>query len=122
LRRPQHPPLFPYTTLFRSLAAGQHDMVDAARLYRETLAIDPNNSELLGRAFLYTAASGDVEGAAKLAGKVVAADPENRAARLALAIAAIKRHDFAEARKDIGNSGKSAFTALTLTLLVAWSV
>jgi len=103
------------------LAAGQHDMVDAARLYRETLAIDPNNSELLGRAFLYTAASGDVEGAAKLAGKVVAADPENRAARLALAIAAIKRHDFAEARKDIGNSGKGAFTALTLSLLDAWA-
>ena len=41
---------------------------------------------LLARAFLYTAASGDVRDAAKLAKRVVAANPRDRAARLALTV------------------------------------
>lgn len=103
------------------LAASDHDLPEAARLYRESLAIDPENSELLGRAFLYTAASGDMDEAAKLAERVVKTDPGNRAARLALAVVAIKRHDFTEARKNIGTPEKGEFTVLTLSLLDAWA-
>ncbi len=63
------------------LAASEHDLPDAAQLFREGLARDPGNADLLDHAFLYTAANGDVEEAAVLAGQVVAQQPDNRAAR-----------------------------------------
>ena len=103
------------------LAASEHDMANAAKLYRESLDSDPDNSDLLGRAFLYTAAAGDVDGAVSLAKRVVAGETDNRAARLALAVVALKRGNFAEARKEINQSGKGPFTALTLSLLDGWS-
>lgn len=103
------------------LAASEHDMANAAKLYRDSLDSDPDNSDLLGRAFLYTAAAGDVDGAVSLAKRVVAGENDNRAARLALAVVALKRGNFAEARKEIHQSGKGPFTALTLSLLDGWA-
>ncbi len=102
------------------LAASDHDMADAAKLYNESLASDPGNADILGHAFLYSAASGDVATAAKLAGELVRSDPENRAARLALAVAAIKKGDFAAARADLGASHKVTFSGLTFVLMDAW--
>lgn len=103
------------------LAASQHDLHAAARYYRDALAHDPGNSNMLARAFLYTAASGDVPGAAKLAERVVAAKPDDRAARLTLTISDLKRSDFSAARKQIAESARGPFTSLTLTLLDAWA-
>ncbi|MBV9062239.1 MAG: tetratricopeptide repeat protein, partial [Alphaproteobacteria bacterium] len=103
------------------LAASEHDVGDAAKLFRESLAYDPNNPDLLNRALLYTAGAGNLDEAAKLAQRVVVTTPDDRIARLALAVAAIKRHDFREAREQIDKSAKGAFTALTLSLLDAWS-
>jgi tetratricopeptide (TPR) repeat protein len=103
------------------LAASDHNMADAARLYAASLASDPDNVDILSRAFLYAAASGDVTTAAKLADRVVEKQPDNRAARLALAVAAIEKHDYAGARRDLSQSAKGAFTELTLVLLDAWA-
>lgn len=103
------------------LAASEHDMDNAAKLYRESLESDPDNSDLLGRAFLYTAAAGDIDNAADLAKRVVAGESDNRAARLTLAVVSLKRGDFAQARKQINQSGKGPFTALTLSLLDGWA-
>ncbi len=103
------------------IAASDHDMPQAAKLYRQSLATDPNNPDLLSRALLYTAGAGNVDEAARLAERVVETAPDDRVARLALAVAAIKRHDFAEARAQIGKSAKGPFTALTLSLLDAWA-
>ena len=66
------------------LAASDHNMADAARLYNASLEADPANPDILSHAFLYTAASGDVAKAAQLAGRLVKTEPDNRAARLAL--------------------------------------
>ena len=52
---------------------------------------------------------------------MVVTAPDDRIARLALAVAAITRHDFREAREQIDKSAKGAFTALTLSLLDAWA-
>jgi tetratricopeptide (TPR) repeat protein len=109
------------TYLAGRLAASQHDMPEAAKLYAESLARDPNNADLLNRTLLYSAGAGDVAAAAKLAERVVQAEPDNRMARLALAVDAIKRRDFIEARAEIEKSGKGPFTALTLSLLDAWA-
>jgi Flp pilus assembly protein TadD len=103
------------------LAASDHNMEDAARLYAASLAADPDNVEILSRAFLYAAAAGDVTAAAKLAQRVAEKQPDNRAARLALTVAAIRKGDYAGARADLSQSAKGAFTELTLVLLDAWA-
>ena len=103
------------------LAASEHDLHAAARYYREALKHDPGNGDLLARAFLYTAASGEVEDSTPLARRVVAANPDDRAARLALAVEALKKGDFEAARTQIAQSAKGPFTSLTLTLLDAWA-
>jgi tetratricopeptide (TPR) repeat protein len=107
--------------LSAKLAASQHDLPEAARLYRSSLDADPNNADLLNHAFLYTAATGDVEEAAKLASRIIQTSPDDRPARLALAVEAIKRGDYAAARMQIAQSAKGPFTALTLSLLDAWA-
>ena len=48
-------------------------------------------------------------------------DPDNRAARLALAVEAMKAGDYAAARADMTSSAKGAITALTMVLLDAWA-
>jgi tetratricopeptide (TPR) repeat protein len=103
------------------IAASEHDMAEAAKLYTDSLASDPDNADLISRAFLYTAASGDIDGAKGFAQRVVATDKENRTARLALAVIALRHHDFREARSQISQSGKGPFMALTLSLLDAWA-
>jgi tetratricopeptide (TPR) repeat protein len=103
------------------LAATQHDLGDASKLYRESLSDDPSDPEILNHAFLYTAANGDVAEAARLATRVIATEADNRAARLTLAVAAFKQSDYAGARMQIAQSGKGPFTELTLSLLDAWA-
>ncbi|MGN6517368.1 MAG: tetratricopeptide repeat protein [Rhizomicrobium sp.] len=109
------------TYLSAHVAAGQHDLIDAARLYRSALAEDPDNSDIANRAFLYSAASGDVDGALDLAKKVVALDADNRAGRLALAIGALKDGSYAKARSQLVQSGKGPFTTLTLLMVDGWA-
>ena len=103
------------------LAASEHDIVDAASLYRESLKLDPKNPDLLDRAFLYAAISGNMDEAVDLAHRITAVDNDNRAARLALIIEAFKKKDYDGARAEIAKSAKGPFTALTLSLLDAWA-
>ena len=103
------------------VASAQHDLATAAKLYRASLDGDPTNPEIANRAFLYTAAAGDVDGAIDLANKVVANSPDDRAARLALAIGALKQGDYSDARTQLSQSAKGPFTTLTLSLVNAWA-
>jgi tetratricopeptide (TPR) repeat protein len=103
------------------LAASDHNVADAARLYNASLAADPGNADILSHAFLYTAASGDVARAARLADQLVKTDPPNRGARLTLAVEAMKRGDYAGARADVTTSTKAPFTGLTMVLIDAWA-
>ncbi|HUO89675.1 MAG TPA: tetratricopeptide repeat protein [Rhizomicrobium sp.] len=102
-------------------AASQHNMKDAATYFRASLAADPNNEQLLALAFFFSTSSGDIDDATKLAQRVVAAAPGDRAGRLTLAVAAMKRRDYADARKEIGLSSKGPFTSLTVALIDAWA-
>ncbi|HEY3639308.1 MAG TPA: tetratricopeptide repeat protein [Rhizomicrobium sp.] len=103
------------------LAASDHNVADAARLYNASLATDPGNADILSHAFLYTAASGDVAKAGELAAELVKKDPNNRAAQLTLAVAAIKKGDFSTARASITTKDKAPFTGLTMVLIDAWA-
>jgi tetratricopeptide (TPR) repeat protein len=102
-------------------AAEEHDLTDAARYYRESLKRDPNNQDLLLLAFFYSTSAGDVDEAARLAEQVTKTATDDRAARLALAVAAMKHHDFTDARKQLAQSAKGPFTTLTSGLLDAWA-
>src|SRR5215469_13843108 len=113
----------PYGTyLSARFAASEHDLSNAASLYRESLTLDPKNAELLDKAFLYTAISGNLDGAVALAHRMIADNADNRAARLALAVDAFKKGNYGDARSEIEKSAKGPFTALTLSLLNAWAL
>jgi tetratricopeptide (TPR) repeat protein len=103
------------------LAASQHDMADAAKFYLASLKADPNNPDLLARAFLYTVSAGDMDKAPQLAAKVLVNEPDNRAARTTLAVEAIKNKDYSEARDQLSKSAKGPFAILTIDLLNAWA-
>ena len=109
------------TYLSARFAAGEHDLPQAARFYGRALANDPGNPSLLALSFFYSTTSGDFEAAGKYAQAVVTANPDDRAARLALAVIAFKHKDYAEARKNLSLSAKGPFTTLTSSLLDGWA-
>ena len=102
-------------------AASQHNLKDAAAYYHASAEADPGNAQLLGLAFFFATSSGDIDDAARLAEKVVALTPDDRAGRLTLAVVAMKRHDYAGARKTIALSAKGPFTSLTVSLIDGWA-
>ena len=103
------------------LAASNHNITDAARLYRASLDTAPDNADLLNDAFFFTAAGGNIEQAASYAERVLSSEPDNRAARLLLTTTALKHGDYSGARSEVAQSAKGPFTTLTLLLLDAWS-
>jgi tetratricopeptide (TPR) repeat protein len=109
------------TYLSARFAAQQHDMSDAAKYYAQSLKGDPGNAELLSLAFFYSSTSGDMDDAASYAAKVIAAAPDDRAARLALAVSAFKHKDYAGVRQQLAASAKGPFTVLTVSLFDAWA-
>lgn len=108
------------TYLSARFAASEHDLSQAALYYGRALANDPANPSLLALSFFYSSTSGDFEAAAKYAQQVVTVTPDDRAARLALAVVDFKRKDYADVRKQLGQSAKGQFTILT-NLFDAWA-
>jgi tetratricopeptide (TPR) repeat protein len=102
-------------------AATEHNLPDAAKFYRESLDRDPTNSTLLALAFFYSTSSGEVDDAARLAERVTKNNSDDRAARLTLAVAALKNKDYAGARKNLSLSAKGPFTNLTSAIIDAWA-
>ncbi len=109
------------TYLSARFAAGEHALPEAAHYYTQSLKQDPGNASILSLAFFYTTTSGDVEGAGKYATQIVAKTPDERSARLALAVIAFKHKDYAEVRKNLSLSAKGPFTTLTSALLDGWA-
>jgi tetratricopeptide (TPR) repeat protein len=109
------------TYLAARSAAGMHDMGEASRLYLEALDSNPDDTNIANRAFLYTAAAGDVDEAIKIAGKVVAGNADDRAARMALAVGDIRHGNYDDARDELSKSAKGPFTTLTLMLIDGWA-
>ena len=109
------------TYLSARFAAGEHDLPQAARFYGQSLANDQGNPSLLALSFFYSTTSGDFDAAGKYAQAVIAATPDDRAARLALAVIGFKHKDYVDVRKQLSSSAKGPFTALTLALFDAWA-
>ena len=109
------------TYLSARFAASEHDLPQAALYYGKALANDPGNQSLLALSFFYSSTSGDFDAAAKYAQQVAVSTPDDRAARLALAVIDFKRKDYADVRKQLSLSAKGPFTVLTLSLFDAWA-
>ncbi|MGC9954921.1 MAG: tetratricopeptide repeat protein [Rhizomicrobium sp.] len=102
-------------------AADHHDLAEAAKFYRASLDGDPKNPQLLVFAFFYAASAGQVDQAAELADRLAAVSPSDRAARLTLAVAALKHRDYEAARVQIAKSAAGPFTSFTVALIDAWA-
>ncbi|HEY6381286.1 MAG TPA: tetratricopeptide repeat protein [Pseudolabrys sp.] len=102
-------------------AGQQRDAAAAAAYYRAALKRDPNNAELLDRAFLSFLVDGDVDEAVKFAERVAQADKNDRVARLVLGVNALKRKQYGTAKRDLAQSIRGPITDLTASLLSAWS-
>ena len=109
------------TYLSARFAAQQHDMSQAARYYAQSLKSDPANTDLLSLAFFYSSTAGDLDTAAGYAAKVVQTATDDRAARLALAVAAFRHRDYAGVRTQLAASAKGPFTVLTVSLFDGWA-
>jgi tetratricopeptide (TPR) repeat protein len=109
------------TYLSARFAAGEHDLPQAAQYYGKALASDPGNPSLLALSFFYSTTSGDFDAASKYATQVTTVTPDDRAARLALAVIDFKRQNYADVRKQLSLSAKGPFTVLTLSLFDAWA-
>ncbi len=105
-----------------NLAAAEGDLASAAGFYSDSLHEDPANTDLLTRAFLFSATVGDTERAIALARRIAKEQPDSRAAQLVLAVAAFARKDYAEAAVDIRQSSQGPFTSLTKSVLEAWAL
>ena len=102
-------------------AGQQRDALAAAAYYGAALRRDPKNGELLDRAFLSLLVGGDIDGAVKLAERVVKTDKSDRVAYLVLSVHALKQKQYATARRDLAQSVRGPITDLAATLLTAWS-
>ncbi len=102
-------------------AAGLRDMEAAATFLRSALSAQPKDAELLDRTFRIVLASGDFERGAALAERVVAADPNNRIARLTLAVRALKARQYSAARNQVGQAMRGPIPDVAAALVSAWA-
>ena len=102
-------------------AGSSRDMAAAAAYYRAALRADPRNEDLIERTFLVVLANGDMDEAMPLAERLAAIDRNQRVARLALAVRALKRGQNAVARAQLVQSMRGPIADLTAALLSAWA-
>lgn len=104
------------------IAGQSRDMAAAAAYYRGALRADPKNPELVESTFLTVLATGDAEAAFPLAERLVGFERSHRMARLALAVRAIKRGQWASARNHLALSVRGPIADLTATLMSSWTL
>jgi tetratricopeptide (TPR) repeat protein len=103
-------------------ASQMRDAKAAAEYYRDALARDPKNAELLNRTFLSLVIGGEIKESVKFAKRVVHEDKTDRVGRLVLGVHALKEKHYGSARREIKQSVRGPITDLTATLLTAWSL
>ena len=100
------------------IASADRDSAAAEAFYREALRLDPRNAELIERSFSAALSNGDIPEASALAERLLARDPNNRLARLALSVSLMERGDWAAARAQLQTKEARDVTS---ALLTAWT-
>ena len=103
------------------IAGADHDTIAAATFFREALRFDPKNPQLIERAFVAALSNGNMLDAFTLGDRLVARDPNNGLAHLALGVKAMHVHNWSAARAQFAKGGPAQSRDITATLLSAWS-
>ncbi len=104
-----------------SLAQHEHAYGSAAEYLERALKHDPDNIDLLRRAFLLRLTEGDAPRAAELAKRLVAADPRAGLASLVLLIERAKAGDDAGAAKAAEQLPADGLLRFSVPLIMAWT-
>src|ERR1700722_13672387 len=102
------------------IASADRDTPAAEVYYREALRVDPRNPDLLERAFAAALSNGDETSASSLGERLLARDPNNNLARLAIAVRDIEQGQFASARAHLAGTDAMRVRDVTAVLLTAW--
>jgi tetratricopeptide (TPR) repeat protein len=111
----------PGNYLSATIASADRDTAAASLYYREALRADPQNLDLVERAFAAALAAGDARSAYALADRLAARDPANALARLALAVRAFSNGQYPAARAQIAAGDAAHGRDVTSALLTAWA-
>lgn len=104
------------------VAAGKARDTDAAAAYiSRALQKDPDDPELLTRAFMLELGSGNIKRATQLAKRVVAHEKRHRVARLVLALQSFQANQQGKAREHLEHVAYTPIGQLTSALLTGWS-
>jgi predicted Zn-dependent protease len=103
------------------VASDDRDTAGSAFYFREALRADPHNVDLMERAFAAALADGDAVNGFALADRLIARDPGNSLARLALATRAISDGQYAAARAQLTTGDAGRAHDVTTSLLTAWT-
>lgn len=105
-----------------AIVAGASRDLGAASVYlREAVKEDPQNNDLLERAFVAFLADGSMPDAFRAADRLIRVDPSNGLAQLVVGIRAIKQKSYQTARNHLQRGGRGRAADITATLLSAWS-
>ncbi len=112
-------------TLAGSYLAGRiadiaQDMTAATLYYSTAIHVDPANAGLTERVVLLGLSSGELDRAFAAARSLVRMHDDNPPARLALAVEAVKNHDFAQAKRNLEKMARADLSTLTAGLVHAW--
>jgi tetratricopeptide (TPR) repeat protein len=103
------------------VASDDRDTAGSAFYFREALRADPRNVDMIERAFAAALADGDAVNGFALADRLIARDPSNSLARLALATRAIADGQYAAARAQLTTGDAGRAHDVTTSLLTAWT-
>lgn len=102
-------------------ATNVNDSSKAALFYERALSDQPDDPAILERAFMAALTAGDMTRAVPLARRLAVIDPDERMARLTLALAALRDGRFGDASAEMDAAAPGPFTALVGTLTHAWA-
>lgn len=97
------------------------DTAAAAVYYREAMREDPQNVELMERAFVAFLANNDMAESFRLAERILKRNKDHVLARLALGVRDFHEHNFAAARTQFSPGTKQNTLDVSSVLLTAWA-
>jgi tetratricopeptide (TPR) repeat protein len=99
----------------------EKDIPNAARFYSSALQSDPDNTFLIERAMVLSAAAGEMADALRLANRLRELQPDSHPAGLVIAVERIREKKYADALESLGDAKAGVLADLTTALLAAWA-
>lgn len=102
-------------------AQQQRDFAAAAAYYLQALDVNPDNVDLMRRAYALLAAEGNIDGAARVVERLVALKEDTPGGAVVLAARAAQAGRFAEVEKLMAPLPRHGFNSFLVPLGIAWA-